>query len=815
MQIVNRSGARTPTGSPPQPAQDKVALQAATLLERGMQHHRQGELSQAEALYKQVLELWPNQPDALHLLGLIAHQNGRYDIAVRLIDLAIAANPSFPVYYNNRGNSLKSLGRWDKALESFDRAIALKPDYTDAYFNRGALLHQTRDFQAALASYDRLLELDPRRFDAYNNRGNTLRMLERYDEALASFEKAIGICPERADAYNNCGNVLLDKKDFTGALNWYDKALQLDPALEQAWSNRGLASLELKDYAKAIESFRRAALINPQLPDTFNNWGIALVELKQFQAALDCYQKAITLNPNLPQVWWNRGEARMQLKQYKEALEDLDRAYDLQPDYKFLDGMRVHLKRTLCVWQDAELDRDRIESAVRRKERAISPFCLLAVSGNPELQRTAAETFLRDNINASYSQPAFTVRASQEKLRVAYVSADFHDHPVSYLIAELLERHDRSRFEIVAVSIGPQSRSEMRQRITHGVDRFVDVHTQADREIVRLCREMNVHIAMDLNGLSFGCRPQVFAQRIAPVQITWLGHPGTTGADFIDYLIADETVIPEDYREHYSEKIVYLPDSFQCNDSTQPIASREFCRRDLGLPDTGVVYSCFNNLAKITPQIFDVWMRILGQVEGSVLWLTASDPEARKNLKAEAEKRGISSARLVFAESLPLSEHLRRQQWADLFLDTLPFNSGATASSALWAGLPILTCLGEAFAGRMAASLLRAVGLGDLVTHDLKEYEARAVGIGRDERKIRELKTRLWTNRTCAPLYDTASFTRHLESAYEAMYERFEAGMRPDHLRVLRSTGTETVLGTGSQSRSTEIPHQRSENSTL
>jgi predicted O-linked N-acetylglucosamine transferase (SPINDLY family) len=575
----------------------------------------------------------------------------------------------------------------------------------------------------------------------HNNHGIALHRLQRYQEAVASFDQAILLDPSHANAYGNRGNALIELRQYQRALESYDHVIRLAP-----------------DYAPA-----------------HNARATALHGLRQYPAAVESWDKAILLKPDYADAHANRGIALFEIAQYKQALESFENALRLKPDYKYLTGMRLHLKRLLCDWQDLENQTRHLESQITRGEKAAPPFMLLALTASPAVQRKAAEIFVQDR----YPDAAGTLpqRPRRDKIRVGYFSADFHNHAICYLMAELFERHDKTRFELLAFSFGRDQQDEMRARVSAAMDRFLDVRFLSDSEVAQLSRELEVDIAVDLMGFTQHGRTGIFARRAAPVQVNYLGYPGTMGASYIDYLIADRTLIPEASRQHYAEEIVYLPDSFQANSRALP-ARQLYTRAAARLPEQGFVYCCFNNNYKMTPAMFDVWMRILERVEGSVLWLLEGNPWAADNLRQEAARRGISPQRLIFARGLPLAEHVARQQLADLFLDTLPFNAGAMASPALWAGLPVLTCMGETFAGRMAASLLRAVDLPELVTETIPEYEALAVELALDRDRYRELRQRLQRNRLTAPLFDTARFTRHLEAAYSAMYEHSHAGSK-------------------------------------
>jgi predicted O-linked N-acetylglucosamine transferase (SPINDLY family) len=741
----------------PRPAKPTLAKQAAVpasadldaLLQEAVAHHRTGHLSQAEAIYRRILQFAPDHPDALHLLGVIANQAGKYQLARELIARSLQINPRNAAAYNNHGYTFFELRQYEAALKCYDKAIRIKPDYAEAHNNRSHALKELGQYRPALESCEEAIRLKPDDAEAYVDHGNLLHAMHRSQAALESYDKAIGIKPDYAEAYSNRG----------GILN------------------------ELHRYQEALESYAAAIRLKPELAEAYNNRGTTLLELHRYQAACESYGKAILLKPEYAEAYVNRGNALHGLHQYQLALDDFDKAMVLRPDYEYLPGMQLHMKRFLFDWKHIEDQCHRLEEQIALEKRVAQPLIALFMSNSPALQKKAAEICVRNRYPACSAVPARRT-SRHDKIRVGYFSADFCEHPVSYLTAELFEQHDRSQFEIFGFSFGPETKDKMRARISTAMDRFLDLQSLSDQDIAQLSRELEVDIAVDLMGFTTGSRTGIFAQRAAPIQINYLGYPGTMGAGFIDYLIADRTLIPDSSRQHYTEKIVYLPDCFQVNDSRQRIADTPFTRAGEGLPEQRFVFCCFNNNYKIAPRTFDRWMRILHRVEGSVLWLRGEDPQGCGNLRKEAERRGISSQRLIFARFLPLEEHTARQKLADLFLDTLPFNAGATASSALWAGLPVLTCMGEAFAGRMAASLLRALDLPELVTSTEEDYEALAVEIALHPKKLQTIKERLRQNLLTAPLFNTKSFTGHLEAAYSTMYERHRAGLPPDHIYI-------------------------------
>ncbi|HEY2591267.1 MAG TPA: hypothetical protein VGI35_06715, partial [Steroidobacteraceae bacterium] len=422
-----------------------------------------------------------------------------------------------------------------------------------------------------------------------------------------------------------------------------------------------------------------------------------------------------------------------------------------------------------------------LSGAIERGRCVLRPFAALSLFDSPSLQRKVAGIWARETCRPAKRLGPVRRHRWHEKVRVGYFSADFRNHAVSILAAELFERHDRRRFELTAFAVGPDIRDEVRTRVEAAFDRFIPAFDRSDEEVAALARHLEIDIAVDLGGYTQHARPGIFARRAAPIQVGYLGYLGTMGADFMDYLIADQIIVPPERRRHYAEKIAYLS-SYQVNDSKRHAAARAFSRAELGLPSTGFVFCCFNANYKINPEMFASWMRILTAVPGSVLFLLGGSPAAERNLREHAERSGMEPARLVFGGKLPYADYLARYRAADLFLDTLPYNAGTTASDALWMGLPVLTCAGEAFSARMGASLLTAVGLPELITVDRSHYERLAVELATRPDALAAIGRRLEEARSGAALFDTTRFTGELEALYERMYRRHHLGLLPEHL---------------------------------
>jgi protein O-GlcNAc transferase len=772
----------------------------------------------ALASYDRAIALRPDYTEAYNNRGNALLDLKRVADALASYDKAIALKPNYTEAFFNRGNALKDLKRLADALASYDKAIALRPDYTEAYYSRGVVLQDLKRPAEALASYDKVIALKPDFADAYSNRGNALLDLKRHEEALVSCDKAIALKPDFAEAhynrgnalkdlkrpadalgsydraiafgsdfaeaYYNRGNALLDLKRSADALASYDRAIALKPDFTEAYSNRGAALIDLKRPEDALVSCDKAIALKSDHADAYGNRGNALLDLKRFADALASYDKAIALKPDFAEVYSNRGNALQDLNRPADALACYDKAIVLKPDLAGLEGLRLHTKMHLCDWRNIDNEWEHLISAVRNGKVNAEPFAFLSIPSTSSDQLKCAKLWNGDKYLTSKTPIWQGERYDHKRIRVAYVSADFRSHPGAYSIAGLIEQHDRSRFEIIGVSFGVDDRSEIRKRVVAAFDEFYDVRGKSDDQVAKLLHDLQIDIAIDRNGYTKDSRSGIFAHRPAPIQINYLGFVATMGTAFIDYIIADKVVAPLEHRQFYTEKIVQLPDCYQANDTKRKFAERPPTRQEVGLPQGAFVFCCFNNNYKITPAIFDIWMRILKQVEGGVFWILEDNATAAGNLRKEAEARGVNADRLIFAKRMSVADHLARHRLADLFLDTLPYNAHSTASDALWAGLPVLTCLGETFAGRVAASLLNAIHLSELITTTLEDYERLAIEIATNPEKLARIKRKLADNRLKTPLFDTKLFTKHIEAAYTAMYERHKAGLAPDHIIV-------------------------------
>ena len=721
------------------------ALLWADALRRAVALHQAGDLAAAEKLYQDVLSLHADNFDANHLLGVLRAQQRRYDQAQTLIERAIGVRPGDPAALASYGKVQMALGDFAGALKSYDRALAAHPNNPDLLYARGNALRETGDLAAAEQSYLAATRAQPGFADAWSNLGAVLGQLGRSSEALACLERATSLAP----------------------------------GLPQAWNNRATLLCELNRFAEAIESASRAIALRPGFAEAFANRGSAHWRLNKIPAALADFNQALAIDPDLLGALSNRAKLLWsETCDYELARRDLEHLLRLDPDFPQARGDLFYARASIADWSRFDDDVQALSRAVRAGQPAVQPFIFQAcASSSADLLSCATLHAAREYP----PQPPLAPATAHErpKIRLGYVCGEFRGHATSYLSVGLFEHHDRGAFEVIGFDNGAGDDSSTRKRLESAFDRIIAISGMSDGRAAERIRAEEVDILVDLNGYYGAHRMGVFAHRPAPLQVNWLGFPGTLGAPYIDYIIADRIVIPEDEQRFFTERVVWLPGSYQVNDDKRRIAAKTPSRAEMGLPGDAFVFCNFNQPYKLSPAQLQAWLAILAHVPHSVLWLWANNPTFELNVKLFAAHHGIAMERIVIAGPAPVEDHLARLKLADLFLDSLPYNAHTTASDALWAGVPVLTLTGTTFAGRVATSLLVAAGLPELVTATPKEYEIRAIELAHDPRSLRVLRDRIVAARNNCCLFDTERFCRNIETAYRGMWQRHRAGLAP------------------------------------
>jgi protein O-GlcNAc transferase len=805
----------------------KLAICLSPEIEKGLHFHQQGKLREAEKIYTQILSISPRNADALHLMGVLANQKGENDTALDLINKAVQIFPQSPIYYNNLGNVYRDLGQYADSLTCYQQAIDLKPDLVEAFVNLGIAYHQLGDYSRAVSAYHKALQLNPNCIEAYYNVGNTCKAQGRFDDAISCYQQTLSlnsgfveayynmaiilekqarpdeaiaclkqclqIKPEWAEVHNNIGNLLKQKGFLAEAISSFQKAIQIKPDIYEAYINLGNALKDQGSFAEAIICYQSALQIYPGYAEAYLNLGITLADDDRLNDAIDCFQKATRLNPRFAEAYTYMGVALTDQGKRQEAIDCLEKSIEVNPDCSEAYSYLIHQLQHTCNWPQLKMVSERLDELSRRNAadgRLIlePPFICMSrysdLSRNLIISKAWSRKIAEPLKNLKLPVSFESRRQPKAKLTIGYLSCDFHDHATAHLMLSFFGLHDREKFEVRCYSYGPEDSSRYRNQIMEESDQFIDIREHSHIDAAKRIYSDGVDILVDLKGHTKGARLGILACRPAPVQVHYLGYPGTTGADFIDYIITDRIVTPEDHGPYYSEKLVFLPHCYQVNDHQQEIASRDWNRVALGLPDKGFVFSSFNLPYKIDSVMFDCWMRILQQVPNSVLWLFSDTENVRYNLRQEAADRGVEPDRLVFAHKIEKAEHLSRLKWADLALDTRIVNGHTSTSDSLWAGVPVIALQGSHFASRVSSSLLHAVGLSELVTHSLEEYEKLAVKLASRSSELKVVRHKLNINRRKKPLFDTDRFVRNLEHAYSEMWRIILEGRAPMQIKV-------------------------------
>lgn len=741
-----------------------------------------GDLARCQALCESLLAHaahLPTRAAACQLLGVMAYGRQAWAVARDYFEQARQCAPHDSHVLNNLSMSWQALGDRQQACAWLEQAVALRPQWPEGLLRCARLCFQNRNWGRAMAHAQSLLALDPGHLEAGQLLMQALFQAGHVDRAVAAGEQLLNMHPGQQRLWLLQALFLQQSGHMQASLMAYEQAHQLGPVDESTYLNQGLVLRHMRRWDEAERCYRQALAIRPDFAEAYNNLGVLYKETRHYDEAIKVLREALRLRPDLAQAHHNLGFSYWRRKDYAVSLSHFRQAMALEPEQiEFLVGDLLLNQMMVCDWQDLPQQHQRLREGLQAGKAVCTPGTVVSLVDDPGLHLQSARTYARLKL------PPPKVAATDfappgRKIRVGYFSADLHNHATAYLMASLFELHDRERFEWHAFSFGPDLEDAMRLRLRKGFDHFHEVADRSDEDLAAFSRQLGIDIAVDLKGYTQDGRPGLMAYRCAPVQAQYIGFPGSMGVPWVDYAIGDAVVLPAGVEQDWSEQLVRLPGSYQVNDPQRRIAPREFTRAELGLPEQGFVFACFNNNYKITPDRFAVWMRLLSRCEGSVLWLLADNPLARQHLRAHAKAAGVDPQRLVFASHMPLPEHLARHRCADLFLDTAPYNAHTTASDALWAGLPVLTCPGHSFASRVAASLLHAVGLPELIATDMADYEAMALRLWQQPDALRALRQRLVQTTPQAPLFDAKRFARHLEQAYAIMHARRCAGLPP------------------------------------
>ena len=748
-----------------------------------LKYYHAGQYVNVEKLAILITQEFPKHASTWKILGNALRLNGKRNDSLVAFKKFLELKPQDITTLNILGNTFQELKKFDQAEKSYKNVISLDSKYFEAHHNLGTVLRQLGKLEESEESYKRAISLKPDFIEAYYNSGITLQMLEKFDDAEARFKKAITLKSDFALAHYSLGNNFKIKKNLEKALTSYRNSIKFKPDHALSYHNLGITLKILGRINEAETCYKKAIELKPDYVLAYYNLGRLLIELNKLEEAEVNYKKAIEYKPDYAEAYYSLGNLYKMVNNTDKTLICYDTAYSIKPDLDYLMGELLFIKMKFGIWNDFSENIKKLIKQINNGKKISTIYPLMVFVDNLLIHQKVAEVFSTQDHPESNIFPKITPYHNHKKIKIGYFSPDFRNHPVSFLTAGLYEVHDRSKFEIHAFSLRSSNRDEFNRRVRAGVDYFHDVQIMSDQDIVKFSRSLEIDIAIDLAGYTAGSRTDIFAMSVAPIQVSYLGFPGTMGTNYMNYLIADKTIIPEQNKKYYSENIVYLP-NYQINDTKVEVSKKVISREDLGLPLDSFVFCCFNNTHKISPQTFNSWARILEQVDNSVLMLYAENETVIKNLKKEINDRGINPNKLIFGQKLTRPEFLARYQVIDLFLDTLPHNAGATASDALRMEVPVLTRMGQSFASRMAASLLNAVNLPELITTTQNQYELLAINLATNPKKFKFIKDKLINNLPEAALFNTTLSARNLEKAYHIMYKNYKDGLDPDDIKV-------------------------------
>jgi predicted O-linked N-acetylglucosamine transferase (SPINDLY family) len=759
-----------------------MSIDVNALLQQAFLSIQKNELSEAEKILKKIVKLNIEHPDIYLQLGNVLGMKKNFSEALIYQLKAAKLEPNRVDVLMSLGTTYDEMKSYPEAIKVLQKAVSLDRGNYLILLGLGKTYFSNRQYQQSIDALESALKINLGDYRVWFNLGIAQDKLNQSEGAIHSYEQALQLNPDFPEGHVNKGNVLLKMQKFDLALDSFDQAIHIHPEFMNSYIAKAKTLIALNQLKESFETCQKALKIEVNNLELISIMGQILMKYFRYSEASDLFHQVVKSNPKDAKAHCDLANSLTHVNRHDEASQEYKIAYKLNPNLPGLIGSMTSTLLRLCNWVDFNQNIEAIQKSIASQEQDIDPFLTLSTLSAKE-QYQAAQKWSSDLYkNGSKKIPS---QNSKNKIRVGYFSSDFRTHAVARLTSGLFEFHDRERFEVLGFSSkGAKPDDPMRYRLQNAFDSFIDLENTPHLIRIDMIQSYDLDIAIDLGGHTKDSTIALLEYRVAPVQISYIGYPGTTGTSFIDYTIADPLLVPEESQQFYSEKIIYMPDTFQVNDSKREVPALKLTKEELGIPQDKFIFCCFNNSYKLNPAMFDVWMNILKRVPGSVLWLLGESLSSQNNLIKEAHLRGVKADSLIFATRCSYNEYLSRLQVADLFLDTIPFNAGTTASDALWVGLPVLTVLGDAYAGRMAGSLLNAVGLPELITHHLQDYENLAVEIASDPSKINALKQKLADQKLITPLFNTQLFTQNLEKAYLQIVQRARDGLPPDHIYV-------------------------------
>ena len=763
-------------------ANKKILTNPESILKDAIESIKNNQLELASKNLKDGLTSFPEEFSFINLLAQLSLRKKNLDDGINLLKQSLKINPIQPLVMIDLGIALSLNNELDEAVIFFDKSIKLEPKNIKAHIRKAITLRKTNRFNESIDCFQKIINLSPDYIDAYINKAELLYLTSQLEESLYFYQKAIKLDTGNADLYNRCAILFNKLGRVDEAINYYKKSIDIRPKDSVAYRGLGYIFKASRKFDQSYLYLKKAMNINPNF-ELYCNLGQLCCQMGNNREGIIYFDKANISEPAKAEAYSLKAYAQISEGEIDQAILSFDKAIENDKNHSVTYGERRYWKNNICDWNTFDYELNWLDLSIKNKKNVSVPLSICSFFDSPEMQKLGAELFVNHRFPLNNSLGPISKYTKNKKIKIGYFSGDFRNHPVAYLVTELFEAHDKSKFELFAFSLSNKIESDTRVRIEKSFDEFVDAANYSDTEVALLAREKEIDIAIDLGGHTKNSRPEIFAMRAAPIQINYLGYPGTTGTDYIDYNIADKFIVPEELQKYYSEKIIYLPKCYQPNEKKITLGRKIFSKKSEGLPENSFIFACFNNSWKITPKIFTLWIKLLSLVDGSVLWFPGFSKLAISNLRGECEKLGIDQYRLIFSKPEILrADYHSKIRLADLFLDCFPYGGQTTASDFLRSGVPIVTLRGSSFSSRVASSLLINLNLSELVTSSEKEYELLAIKLAKNSNYFNEVKRKLISNISSSSIFDTNEYARSLESAYIQAYDNYHNKINTDHI---------------------------------
>ena len=762
----------------------KILTNPENILTNVREFIENNQLELATNTLEQACKSFPKEPSFFNLLAQLSLQNKKLDNGISLLKQSLHINPKQPLVIFDLGIALSLNNELDEAVIFFDQSIELEPKDLKVYIRKAMTLRKSNRLKESIDCYQKIIALKPDYIDAYINKAELLYMIGNLEESLSTYEEIFKIDSSNAILFIRYGNLLSKLGRVDEAISSYRKSIEIEPENSGAYSNLGSIYQKLGDHEEEIKCLRKSIEINEDY-EVCINLATSYSKIKEYKLAIKFYDRAINLDSSKTDAFIQKAYFYQSIKEIDNAILLFSKALEIDKNYKYLFGERFYAKNSICDWSNFDEDSNFIKLRLSQRSRIAHPLGVCNNFDGPLIQKEAAKIWADDKFPYDDSLGVIKKYTKNKKIKIGYFSGDFSEHPVGFLIADLLEKHDKSKFELFGFSVTKKIASETRLKIKKSFDEFIDVENCSDKDVALLAREKKIDIAIDLGGYTKSGRPGIFAMRAAPIQITYLGYVGTSGTNYFDYIFSDKFITRKESQQYYTEKIIYLPKCYQPTGDKIPLSEKNFTRKSQGLPDTGFVFCCFNSSWKITPTIFKLWIRLLSNIPRSVLWFPGFSALAINNLRNECKKLGMNQERLIFSSIEKYrQDHYKRIELADLFLDCYPYGGHSTVSDFLRAGVPVITLKGTSIPNMVASSLLFNLSLSELITSSELDYEKLAIKIATNPKFFKEIKSKLISNIENSSVYNTYEYIKSIESGYDQVYDRYHNSFTPDYIEA-------------------------------